>query len=952
MWLVDLKKPFSIVYAIYHHEFLGYLISSHAVQRYNAEELTLIHQGIFPENMSQFAEAMEEGDRELIGAAAEILPREVIRRHGGDPRKEEAFFQGRYRQEEVRKRIEGYIQQRLAFILPRLEGRLFFEMGNDSYPAQRPITVLRERATALFHFKREAQATTYYPTIKLRGELLNLRREQAALICREPAWLLAGGEAFQFEGGMDGRKLQPFLQSPNIQIPREKEEAYYQKFVASIIEKYPVKASGFDIVNVVERPAFYLQVKELDKSVLAFAPQVQYGRFRVPLEQNGSSKVLLEKTEESYVFYRIRRDAQAESKVRSVLESIKPSDSLTSWEYVEKEKGLHWLSQHLSRLRAEGIEVDQATPSYRIHLAQPEVIMQTEENGDWFDVKARVRIGPFEIPFIKFRSHILRNIREYQLPDGSVAILPEQWFIDYRHLMEVSEAQGETALRIRRYQAPLLYFPTQNNSRYRMQEAILHLEKLPQVEPPVNFQATLRHYQQLGYNWLYHMKEQGMGCILADDMGLGKTLQTLALLQKEQELGVRSPSLIVMPTSLLYNWQREAGKFAPLLRVHIHAGNSRTKDPSLFLQYDIVLTTYGIVRQDIAMLKPFPFHYVILDESQMIKNPESKTAQTIRQLLSRHRLSLTGTPIENTVMDLWSQMAFLNPGLLGSEHFFRTYYVNPIEKEKDAKQSAKLRRILYPYILRRRKHQVERDLPERVEKLHYCEMSPEQGDYYEEVRSLYRNYLLELIYTGAWKKHRLNILAGLQQLRQIAIHPKMVKPDEFDLESSGKYREVRRLLDQIIEGKRSKVLVFSQFVKMLDILREDLSARGIPFNYLDGQTRNRQAQVDDFQKNKDKQVFLISLKAGGVGLNLTAADYVFILDPWWNPAVENQAIDRSHRIGQKRTVFYYKFITENSIEEKILSLQRIKSQLSEDIITLDEDLYKALDVEDIRNLLD
>ena len=442
-----------------------------------------------------------------------------------------------------------------------------------------------------------------------------------------------------------------------------------------------------------------------------------------------------------------------------------------------------------------------------------------------------------------------------------------------------------------------------------------------------------------------------MAGILADDMGLGKTIQTLSFLLKQKENGNQTPSLVVLPTSLVHNWCNEARKFAPALNVLVHTGVGRRKELEYFTKFDLILTTYGIVRQDIKQLKDFPFHYVILDESQMIKNPESKTAKAIRKLVSSYRLSLTGTPIENTVMDIWSQMAFLNPGLLGNEAFFKRFYVTPIEKNKDAKRSAKLKRIISPFILRRKKNQVEQDLPPKIEKLQFCEMADEQEKLYEDIKNTYRNYLMELISQNTLKKNKLNILTGLQKLRQIAIHPKLVEPDNFELKHSGKYKEVKRLLKQVIETEGSKVLIFSQFVKMLQLLRKDLDEEKIRYNYLDGMTKDRQSQVDSFQKDESIKVFLISLKAGGVGLNLTAADYVFILDPWWNPAVENQAIDRSHRIGQKRTVFYYKFITKDSIEEKIVALQRRKAKLSDDIISVEEDIYKSLDVGELEDLL-
>jgi SNF2 family DNA or RNA helicase len=335
----------------------------------------------------------------------------------------------------------------------------------------------------------------------------------------------------------------------------------------------------------------------------------------------------------------------------------------------------------------------------------------------------------------------------------------------------------------------------------------------------------------------------------------------------------------------------------------------------------------------------------------MIKNPSSKTSLAVRELNTRHRLSLTGTPLENTLMDLWSQMSFLNPGLLGSENFFRDYYALPIEKMQDRKKQDQLKKLIHPFILRRTKEQVATELPPKVEQIHYCDMTEKQEEIYEEVKNAYRNYLMEMDATE-FRKKKLNILAGLQKLRQIAIHPGLVEEGQgLRLAESGKYREFSRLIEEVI-SKGSKVLVFSQFVRLLELLRKDLDSKGVKYAYLDGSTRKREEQVELFQNDPTISAFLISLKAGGVGLNLTAAEYVFILDPWWNPAVEAQAVDRSHRIGQEKTVFSYKFITRGSIEEKILKLQARKSKLSSDIVSVEEDIFKKLDLEDLHDLID
>ena len=949
MRLVDPTLPYKIVYSIYHHEYLGYLISPHIVQVLPNGQLSLIHQGIHPDNMDTFRQGIEEKDCELIHLLAEISTKCIIKKFNGNLREPQKFFLQKFKGE-LQKMAHTYIQRRMAKILPLLSDRAVYEMGNDGYAAKEPIRILDEKATVLFHFRRGEHELRYFPTIKLHGNKLDFQYRGAVMICKQPAWMLLDGELFTFEQNVEGVKLFPFLKKRYISIPKDKEEAYLQKFVTQVIEKYHVYAKGFEIKTLRSLPYFSLKVEDKGNS-FSFIRRVSYGEYSFLLEPWQPVKVILKSFENEYTFYRVERHKEEEDRMRDVFSSIAPNpSSLSPWELVPKDQALTWLAQNKECLEKEGIEIEQENLEYTFNLDTPEITMETQEVGDWFDIHAVVKIGEFSIPFIKFRKHILKQIREYILPDNTVAILPENWFSDYRHLLEVSENPDSEKLRIRKYQAPLLNFPSQG--RRKMQEKLQSLnqiDEIPVVAVPKGLKATLRNYQHTGFEWLCFLKEQGMGGILADDMGLGKTLQTLTLLQQEKEKEVSSASLIILPTSLIYNWKGEAAKFTPTLKLHIHAGVGRSKDPKKFEQYDIILTSYGIARQDMELLKEYPFHYIILDESQMIKNPESKTAKAIRKLICSHRLSLTGTPIENTVMDIWSQMSFLNPGLLGSETFFRKFYVTPIEKEKDVQKSAKLRRIIYPFILRRKKEQVEKQLPPKTEKIHYCEMSEVQKDLYEDTRSSYRNFLMDLINQGTLGKNKLNILAGLQKLRQISIHPQMLDLDSYSLEDSGKYVEVKRLLKQIL-SRNSKVLIFSQFVKMLQILKKDLEEEGINFNYLDGSTKDRQSLVDSFQENEEIRVFLISLKAGGVGLNLTAADYVFILDPWWNPAAENQAVDRSHRIGQKRAVIYYKFITKDSIEEKILGLQQRKAQLSDDIIKVDEDIYKSLSAHDLGDL--
>jgi len=395
----------------------------------------------------------------------------------------------------------------------------------------------------------------------------------------------------------------------------------------------------------------------------------------------------------------------------------------------------------------------------------------------------------------------------------------------------------------------------------------------------------------------------------------------------------KAANLIVLPRSLLINWERETENFAPKLSTLIHHGPERTEDLSVFDEYDLILTTYGVMRNDIEILREYKFHYAILDESQAIKNPVAKVSKAARLLRSDHRLVLTGTPVENTTFELWSQFAFLNPGLLGNLEYFKREFGNPIEREEDANTAQFLSKMVYPFILRRTKEKVAPDLPPRTERVVYVDMEPAQLKFYNKTRDYYRGMLLGIIEEEGMNNARMKVLEGLLRLRQISNHPKLVK--ENFRGHSGKLNLLMETLENL-RNSGHKALVFSQFVQMLKLVRAEMDAANIPYLYLDGRTRKRQERVDEFQANDDIPFFLISLRAGGVGLNLTAADYVIHIDPWWNPAVEMQATDRTHRIGQDKPVFVYKYITRDTVEEKILKLQEQKKELVEKLITTEK----------------
>jgi SNF2 family DNA or RNA helicase len=437
-----------------------------------------------------------------------------------------------------------------------------------------------------------------------------------------------------------------------------------------------------------------------------------------------------------------------------------------------------------------------------------------------------------------------------------------------------------------------------------------------------------------------------LGGCLADDMGLGKTVQVLALLSLRKLVMVGRPSLVVVPRSLIFNWQEEAARFAPQLKgidaSHGQRGDWADLDPDA----DFVLITYGTLVRDITSLKDIAFDYVILDEAQAIKNHQTARAKAVRLLKASHRLALSGTPIENRIEELWSIFEFLNPGFLGHSSTFKKLFAADLEDEN---QRAALRNAIAPFILRRSKTQVALDLPPRTEDVLLCEMEARQQALYNKLRDHYRQSLLKKVQTEGMNRVQTQVLEALLRLRQAACHPKLIDP-KLLTEDSVKLDTLIDQLDEIV-GEGHKALIFSQFTSFLALVKPRIEERGWAYEYLDGKTRNRQERVERFQSDPHCPLFLISLKAGGLGLNLVAADYVFLLDPWWNPAVEAQAIDRTHRIGQERPVFAYRLICRDTVEEKILQLQKSKKSLADSIIAESSGMLKEMSADDLAFLL-
>ena len=981
---VSTDKPFRVIYSLFAHEYLGYLLESFAVQLDEQQQFTFEHQNISHLNAHEFAQDLDENDYRLIELMDNMQQEVVIQKFHKKKIKPHDFFVKFFegdseRQQQVRDDIDRYLEDIRAQILPLLRGKRLFEMSNDGEPVGSAIEVMPEKATVLFHFRRNEENTHYFPTIKHRGEKLDFQYKNAYIICKEPAWMVLEGKLYTFEREVDGNKLAPFLKRKFIVIPRKVEDSYYRKFVAPLVASFDVYAKGFDIRSERYQPEPHLTFYEVQPETsystngngsparveaavedIAFELTFEYGDHRLVPNQDESVSVVVEKEDDQYTFRRIVRDLAREVGVMHLLKDQQLD--FHQWPAVlNKNKAIDWINRHKGQLEQAGVVIhQQSTGTKKYFVGTSSIDIEVHENIDWFDIHAVVRFGDYEIPFKKLRSFILAKKHELILPNGEVAIIPEVWFTEYSELFALTDkatADEDDTARLKKHHLALVQdLQSGELARVTMDRKLEQLRDFSKIEDypmPQHFRGELRPYQKAGYNWMHFLHQYKFGGCLADDMGLGKTVQTLALLQHQKEELAQTQqgpttSLLIMPTSLIYNWEMEAKKFTPKLRVFIYTGTHRDKNVEQFAEYDLVLTSYGIARIDIDILSDYYFNYVILDESQAIKNPDSSIAKTVREFNARHRLILTGTPLENSTLDLWSQMTFINPGLLGTKSFFKNEFVQPIEKKGDTHKTNKLYSIIKPFILRRQKWQVATELPDKVENLTYCTMTDEQEAQYEEAKAFYRNEILDLIEHKGIRKSQLLLLQGLTKLRQIANHPRMV--DEEYRGSSGKLEDmVHMLTSAISEGHN--ILVFSQFVKHLTLVSEQLSGLDIPYAYLDGSTKDRQGQVENFQQDESLRVFLISLRAGGVGLNLTKADYVFILDPWWNPAVEAQAIDRAHRIGQENRVFTYKFITRDTVEEKILRLQQSKLKLATDLISTEESFVKKLTKDDISAIL-
>lgn len=878
--------------------------------------------------------------------------------------------------EDNRKPIIKWVQQRLGDFLKLLienDLPLCLNLMRKEWIANKQILFSATDLRPNLHFKKTGKGVYYTLRLEEGENVKNVRQQDIHILSNEPAWIILGDKLYKV-AEVNGNLLKPFMTKDEVFIPRDFVRTYFQRFIVKIAAKTNITTDGFEVKIFDNLTRCELRLtKDFMTNRYGFVVTFYYGKVKFTYKEAISLKTELNFDKMDVAILQYKRNENTENQLVAKLEKLGLTHQFGKYFELAKAENTdanlyYWLIDKQTELRENGFtivppEIDRK----KLVLHHPILDLNLKKINDWFDLNGTIEVGKFKISFQKIIPFIKDNDRLFPLPDGSHFMIPDEWFEKYEPAAQLAKIENDT-VRLTKAQFTLVKNLDENVATASTNIVAENYETV-QYESSERIKATLRPYQTDGVKWLINLQKNQLGGCLADDMGLGKTLQTISALQYAkdektlrngsesksenknknkgaamqlsffQELqsvtdAVPLTALIIMPASLIFNWEAELRKFAPHLMVYKHIGSKRYKNDRYLPAFDVILTTYHTALNDVQMLQNIDFEYIVLDESQQIKNKDSQIFKALRQLKARYKLTLSGTPIENSLSDLWSQMEFINPELLGTYPFFKAEFQLPIERNSDEGKKQRLRLMTEPYILRRTKEAVAKDLPPITEQIFYAEMLPEQRKRYEKAKSQARNFLLD----GSTKKqenYNAVVFSTLMKLRQLAIHPELVKGSKPT--SSGKFQDILEQLDVLVKSNH-KVLIFSQFIGHLNIFKRYFLARKWGFTMLTGEMKleNRAAAVNDFEENPNTQLFLISLKAGGTGLNLTAASYVFLTDPWWNPATEKQAIARAHRIGQTKNVMVTRFITKDTIEEKILLLQQQKQQLADDIIGTDD----------------
>ncbi len=883
--------------------------------------------------------------------------------------------------EKTRKHVLSWIDRIKSDIIhlaKEADALIFFKEGHYSTVYKEDlIGISKEPAHVVFGFERKGGNLYYRLRMYHQDKRIDLTNKPVTILTNiNPAIIYNHKLIFFDNPHFNGNKLKPFLTKDEIVVNEKLQGVFFSKFIAPVVKNFEYDIKGFDLIEVKTDVSSFLVIEKTFTNKIILTPEFQYGEYRVAFYKPRQVFINVVEKDGQYALQSTRRDMNLEKAMLAKLESFGFKQHEKYFTTANDQDDIYQFTEQFAgsipKLEKAGFRVVNHLFSSEVNYAAPAIEYKTKQKQDWFDLHIVITVGEFKIKFSQLRHHILNRIREYKLPDGRLFIIPDAWFSDLYGLAK--RTKRNNVLPIHKSQLHLLKQNKLIQPDKTISEQLSKLEVREKTEIPPGITATLRDYQKTGFRWLYHMTQNRLGVCLADDMGLGKTLQVITVLQKyfenkvfevpqqpsgEQQLSLfdhlEEPAakdseqvvsaLLIVPRSLIFNWIEELRKFAPSLTYAVYHGSNRQDSlKNIFNRVHIIITTYGMVRQDIEELKEYPFSYIVADESQAIKNPHSKIFRAVTSLHSEFRIAITGTPIENHLTDLWAQMTFLNKNILGNQKYFEENYAMPVSKNSDGPEARELRSITGPLVLRRLKKDVARELPEKIEQVIYCEMTEEQKQLYENEKSAIRN---QILFTKEKEATVMHALAMLNRLRQIAIDPRLV---DLDTEiASGKFEALVNTMDNLI-GQGHKFLVFSSFVKHLNLFKTYFETSGILYSMLTGSDRKRKEIVENFQNNPEIKPFLISIKAGGLGLNITAANYVLIVDPWWNPFVETQAIDRTHRIGQTQKVMVYRFITKDTVEEKMMMLQQSKLKLSDTLI--DQNRAGKLEMGEIEKLLE
>lgn len=842
--------------------------------------------------------------------------------------------------------------------------------------ASRRVKPVRLTEKPVMYFRKTTEGIHYQLALTHHGKRFTLPQGAFIPLSNAKGWVIAGDLLVE-SVHLPALNLKPFSDKDTVFIPEKLVNQYIKSFILKSADRAEIEAEGFDLMvsNVVTGAQISVVEQIFDHTFLL---KVVFYYDEIPF-QYGEARMTRQKLVESpsgdYSIHRYERAPTEEGLFIDKLTSTGAAETSggrfgfpDSVDGSDLGKVAAWIIDHKVAFEALGFSVeDIRTPVGILIMARAELVEKISEvDNDWFDIHSEVVIGNHRIPFAALQTDVQAGNAFFDLKDGSCFLIPEVCFTDYKYWFEFGKVEGK-ALKVPKVHITI---PTNGNSSDVQSNQTFAPKS---IATPEGLKAVLRPYQQVGFSWLANHYHNGLGACLADDMGLGKTLQTIALLLHIRNdlapvqnrsapsgqmdlfapivpiLTERPPlnALVVAPSTLLYNWASEIALFAPDLKVVIHSGNQRTQQIADLQSYDVVVTSYNLLVRDLDLLSQMAYRSIILDESQYIKNKESKTYKSVAALSSPFRMTLTGTPIENSLSDLWSQMQFINPGILGDPGKFRRTFQTPIEKQKDEAKQQELRSLVTPFLLRRMKSEVLQDLPELTEQVVWCEMEEAQAEIYEQEKAKIRQILMTSRLEGNSLVGPL-VLNALMRLRQIAIAPAILA--DYEGISSGKVETICEEMETM--GKAGhRTLVFSAFLKHIKIYKTWLEANGWSYATLTGEDSAQEKQrAEQALKEGEIQFLLLTLKAGNIGLNLVNADHVILADPWWNPAVEAQAIGRAHRIGQKNPVHALRFITRNTVEEKIRRLQERKLSWSKGIFD-DEKMISALTEAEIEELI-